>query len=137
MHRHYCDFAGHDSQCTSENCECVCGMPMEGHDHRECPVELRPCPEHEAETAQSIAEAVASEPNPELIPQRRERLFARYPCECGCAEIDIGKISGFCLWCDHVYAQFSPTIQDFHFAKHCAGAPEQLSQSAWARLVKH
>ena len=52
-HRHYCDFAGHDWQC-SEDCECICGLLMEGNDHSECPVELRACPEHTAEQQRSI-----------------------------------------------------------------------------------
>jgi hypothetical protein len=48
MHRHFCDAEGHDWQCSGD-CECICGLPMEGHDHSECPVELRACPEHAAE----------------------------------------------------------------------------------------
>ena len=42
MHRHFCEVVGHDWQC-GEDCECICGLPMEGHDHSDCPVELRAC----------------------------------------------------------------------------------------------
>jgi hypothetical protein len=131
-HRHYCDFAGHDWQC-SEGCECLCGLPMEGNDHGDCPVELRACPEHASDQQRSIAEAIASQPDPESIRKWHERPH----CECGCAEAQTMKIVGFCLWCDHVYAEFSPKIQDLHFAKYCLGAPDQLRQSARARFVKH
>jgi hypothetical protein len=134
-HRHYCDFAGHDWQC-SENCECICGLPMEGHDHSECPVELRACPEHAAEQQRSIAEAMSQESDPESIQKWRERLSARPRCECGCVEAD-SKIVGFCIWCDHTYLAYNSEIEDLHFAKHCPGAPEQLRQSAQARFVKH
>jgi len=48
MHRHFCDIEAHDWQC-SESCECVCGLPMEGHEHGQCPIELHPCPEHQPE----------------------------------------------------------------------------------------
>jgi len=110
---------------------------MEENDHSECPVELRACPEHAAEHQQSIAEAMASEPDPESIQKWQELLSARPHCECGCAEAQTMKIVGFCLWCDHVYSEFTPKIQHLHFAKHCPGAPEQLRQSARARFVKH
>src|ERR1019366_8122619 len=59
-HRHYCDYAGHDWQCAGD-CECICGLPMEGNDHSECPVELRACPEHSAAQQLSHAEATSSE----------------------------------------------------------------------------
>lgn len=135
-HRHYCDFAGHNWRC-SENCECICGLRMEGHDHRGCPIELRACPEHESEQQRSIAEAMSSEPDPVSVQKWHDRLSALPHCECECAEAQTMKIVGFCLWCDHVYAEFSPKIQDLHFAKHCPGAPEQLRQSARQRFVKH
>jgi len=131
-HRHYCDFAGHDWEC-SQDCECICGLPMEGNDHSECPVELRACSEHSAEQERSIAEARSSEPDPAFVQRWQERPH----CECGCAEAEMSKIVGFCLHCDHVYAEFTPKIQDLHFAKRCPGAPDQLRQSARARFVRH
>ena len=56
MHTHFCEVYGHEWRC-GEECQCICGLPMEGCDHTDCPVELRPCPEHEAEQERRIAEA--------------------------------------------------------------------------------
>jgi hypothetical protein len=133
-HRHYCDFAGHDWKCSSQDCECLCGFPTEGHDHSECPVELRACPEHALEEQRRIQEAISHDP--ESIQKWHERLSTRPHCDCGCAEADMSKIVGFCLHCDHTYAEFSPEIQDRHFAYHCTGAPEELRQSARQRFVE-
>jgi hypothetical protein len=115
-HRHFCDFAGHDWQCSSQHCECICGFAMEGHDHGECPVELRVCPEHAPEEQRRIQEMRPCEPDRESVQQWHERLSARPHCECGCSETEMSKIVGFCLWCDHIYSEFSPKIQDLHFA---------------------
>jgi hypothetical protein len=131
-HRHYCDQAGHDWQC-SEDCECICGLPMEGNDHSECPVELRACPEHAAEQARGIAEAMSSEPDPAFVQKWNERPS----CECGCAEAVSSKIVGWCFHCDHVYVNYSPEIEARHFADCCPGAPEELKKSARERLVRH
>jgi hypothetical protein len=131
-HRHYCDFAGHDWQCGGD-CECICGLPMEGHDHSDCPVELRACPEHAAEQERSIAEAMSSEPDAAFIQKWQERPR----CDCGCAEAESSKVVGWCLYCDHVYLDFSLVIQAQHFAEDCPGAPEELKKSARERLVKH
>jgi hypothetical protein len=131
-HRHYCDYAGHDWQC-SEGCECICGLPMEGHDHSGCPVELRACPEHAEEQSRSIAEAMSSEPDLELIQKWQNRPH----CECGCADADLSNVVGWCFYCDHVYVNYSPEIEDRHFADKCPGAPDQLRQSARARFVRH
>src|SRR5260370_40665500 len=70
-HRHYCDYSGHDWQC-SENCECICGLPMQGHDHSDCPVELRACPEHAPEEQRSMAEAMTSGPDAAIVQKWRE-----------------------------------------------------------------
>ena len=131
-HRHYCDFAGHDWQCEGD-CECLCGLPMEGNDHGGCPVELRACPEHSAEQQQSIAEAMASEPDLESIQKWHERPS----CGCGCAEAELSNVVGWCLHCDHVYIKYGPEIEDRHFADYCPGAPEELKKSARERLVRH
>ena len=124
-HRHYCDFAGHNWQC-SEGCECCCGVPMEGHGHSECPVELRTCPEHEAEAARSIAEAMSSEPDAEFTQKWQERP----QCQCGCAETEMDKFVSFCMHCTHSYTKYSPELEDHHFALHCPGAPAELKESA-------
>jgi hypothetical protein len=129
-HHHYCDYAGHYWQCSGD-CECCCGLPMEENDHSECPVELRACPEHEAEAARSVAEAMASEPAPSLIDKWQQRPH----CECGCAEAESNTFVGWCLHCTHVYVDYSPEIEDLHFAKYCPGAPEELKESARERLA--
>jgi hypothetical protein len=131
-HRHYCDYAGHDWQCSGD-CECCCGLPMERHDHSDCPVELRACPEHAAEQQRSIAEAMSSEPDAAFAQRLRERPH----CECGCVETESSEIVGWCLHCDHVYVNYSPKIEAQHFADDCPGAPEELKKSARERLVRH
>jgi len=55
MHKHFCEIAGHDWHC-SDNCECICGLPMNGNDHSECLVELRECPEREFQQGQQMRE---------------------------------------------------------------------------------
>jgi len=130
-HRHYCDFAGHDWQC-SEGCECICGLLMEGNDHSGCPVELRACPEHEAEAARSIAEALASEPDPASI----QKWLDRPHCECGCDEAELRHVVGFCVWCTHLYVTYNIEIEDRHFTEDCPGAPQELRESALERLTE-
>jgi hypothetical protein len=131
-HRHYCDFAGHDWQC-GEDCECICGFPMEGNDHGECPVELRGCLEHAAEQQRSMAEAMSSEPDPAFV----QRWHERPSCECGCAEAESNEVVGWCLHCTHVYVDYNPEIEGMHFANYCPGAPDKLKKSARESLVKH
>ena len=131
-HRHFCDFAGHDWECGAD-CECCCGLPMEGHDHSDCPVELRACGKHIEAQRQSIAGAMSQQADSESVQKWQERPH----CQCGCAEAETTKIVGFCLHCDHVYATYSPEIEDRHFADDCPGAPEQLKKSARVRLVRH
>ncbi len=128
-HRHFCDFAGHNWQCSGD-CECCCGLPMEGHDHSECPVELRACPEHADEQQRSIAVAMSSDPDPAFV----QRLQERPHCDCGCAEAEFSNLVGWCLRCDHEYASYTPQIEDLHFANFCPGAPEELKESARKRL---
>ena len=130
-HRHYCDFAGHEWECGA-GCECCCGLPMEGHDHSDCPVELRVCGEHSEAQRERIAEAMSQQPGPEPIQQWQERPC----CRCGCTEAE-SRIVGFCFWCDHTYSKYNPEIEDLHFAEHCPGAPKELKESARERLVRH
>jgi hypothetical protein len=135
-HRHFCDFAGHNWQC-GEQCHCICGLPMEGHDHSNCSVELRPCPEHAAEQERRMAEAMSSVPDAAFMRESNEGESALPHCECGCAEIESSKVVGWCLHCDHVYVNYSPEIEDRHFADNCTDAPEELKKSARERLLKH
>jgi hypothetical protein len=126
-----CDVEGHYYDC-GEDCECICGLLMNGNDHSECPVELRPFLEHK--------EAISEEPLPEgvveiMFPAERQHT-ARPHCECGCSDIDFTKIVGWCLHCDHVYANYTAEIENRHFANDCPGASETVKQAARARLGK-
>lgn len=71
-HQHACDVAGHYWECDGyalrtfsgrafwTKCICICGIAMTARDHRDCPIELLPCPEHVAAslTAESEREAL-------------------------------------------------------------------------------
>ena len=136
MHRHFCEVYGHDWQC-GEDCNClVCGLPMNGFDHSDCPVELRPCPEHKPEQERRMAEAMSSEADAVFMRKCHEPDAAPPHCNCGCAETESSKIIGWCLHCDHVYVDYSPDIEALHFANSCPGVPEVLKQAAWATLAK-
>jgi hypothetical protein len=95
---------------------------MNGNDQSDCPVELRPCPEHKAEHERRMAEAMSGENKTEM---GQDEVPLPH-CECGCSDTDPGKVVGWCLHCDHVYANYTPELQDQHFANHCADAPETL-----------
>jgi hypothetical protein len=69
-----------------------------------------------------------------LSQQRQQR---RPHCQCGCADADPNTIVGWCLHCDHVYVEYSPASEARHFVHHCSGAPEQLKESARAKLASH
>ena len=125
MHAHWCELVGHRWEC-GDGCHCVCGHPMEGYDHSTCPIELRPCPEHQAEYDQLMAEALAG--LTVTTDGRVEPEMGIPHCECGCANADSNKIVGWCMWCDHVYADCSPEFEDDHFANHCPEAPIELKE---------
>jgi hypothetical protein len=119
MHSHFCDTEGHYWQCSGD-CQCICGTPMEGNDHGTCPIELRPCPEHQPEAERALQEAQSGVDVEAAIHQGRE-YGAKLPhCDCGCADTQFGAAVGFCLHCDHVYTDWSPAAQDRHFAEHHA-----------------
>ena len=134
-HRHFCDSAGHYYKC-GKNCECICGLPMEQGDHSECPVELKACPKHKDATEQQVAEPESGSVQIDFSTLSPERQQSRPHCDCGCADADPGNVVGFCLWCDHVYVEYTPKIADKHFAHHCPGAPDKLKQASLARLAK-
>jgi len=128
-HKHFCDFAGHEWQC-SEDCNCICGLPMEEHDHSGCAVELKPCPEHKAEFDQWSAKFVASM-------EESSEAFEKIPhCKCGCEDFDRREAVGWCVWCNHFYVEYNPTTEDQHFAHHCPEAPQELRESARKRLAE-
>jgi len=134
-HRHWCEVYGHDYQC-GEDCVCICGLPMNGSDHSDCPVELRPCPEHKAEQECRMAEAMARGAQAEAEPFCEEQDVSVPHCKCGCSEIDPGEAVGWCFHCDHVYVKYNPELEAQHFAYHCPEAPHALKESARARLAK-
>jgi hypothetical protein len=39
-----------------------------------------------------------------------------------------------CFWCGYGYEEYSPELEGNHFAFHCPDAPEELKESAKARL---
>ena len=134
MHKHWCDVVGHEYECADQSCGCVCGEQMEGHDHKDCPIELRACPEHEgqyeAELSPDALEIDFSVLSPELPKSSPQ-------CQCGCAEIDAAQIIGWCMWCSHVYSEWNLLIQNRHFANDCPGTPDKMKDSARERLAKH
>jgi hypothetical protein len=133
-HQHRCLVEEHYFDCA-EDCECICGLPMNGNDHSECPIELRPCPEHKAEWERSLAEGMSNEKLTEIEPFCEQQDAARlHNCECGCEDIDASLVVGWCLHCSHVYEKYSSAIQDRHLAYDCAGAPEGLKQYVLASL---
>ncbi len=134
-HRHFCEVGGHRYEC-GEDCVCICGQPMNGNDHDDCPVELRPCPEHEFEQKQSRSEEALPEGLVEIMFPPDWQHAALPHCECGCADIDASKIVGWCLHCNHVYAEYSPALEDLHLSKNCPAAPAQVREAAVARLAK-
>jgi hypothetical protein len=131
-HQHSCDVEGHYYDCT-DDCECICGLPMNGNDHGDCPVELRPCPKHKEQEPmpeEALPEGVVEvkfPPDWQHTPQAH--------CQCGCSEIDLIGVVGWCLHCDHVYANYTPKVENRHFAYYCPGVPETVKEAARARLA--
>lgn len=120
MHKHFCEIAGHEWQCSDE-CECICGLPMNGNDHSDCPVMLLPCLKHAAEQEARLLERVPNDDAVEIVdlPQGPAPH-----CRCaGCADADVAAVVAWCLWCDHTYTEYTPAIENEHFAHHCPGAP--------------
>lgn len=132
-HRHFCDEVGHEYDCSSADCECICGLLMEEGDHSECPIELRACPEHKPEQDRRMAEAMLAAEGCASFENGNEPLPPLPHCDCGCADIQ-GESVGFCLWCSHSYQDYSPAIENQHFAHHCPNAPQELKDAALARL---
>ena len=134
MHRHFCETYGHDYEC-GEDCECICGLCMEGNDHSDCPVELRPCHEHPAPDVDLHTERPPDAVEIDFCILSAERQQSLPTCNCGCAEIESGASVGFCAWCSHRYRDYSPTIEADHFAKHCPCAPDEVKSSARETLA--
>jgi hypothetical protein len=102
-HRHFCDYAGHEWECTgtalrpiagdTEPSICIClrhQVPMEDGDHSECSIELLACPEHrEAQLREMGILGTSDRPDEE----RASEPFMFYDKEGN-------PIIGFCLWCN-------------------------------------
>jgi hypothetical protein len=135
-HRHWCEVDGHEYECSGD-CLCICGLRMNGNDHSDCPVELRPCAEHEFEQKQeSMSEEALPAGLVEIMFPTDWQHAALPHCECGCSDIDPGRVVGWCFHCQHVYAVYSARLEDQHFANHCPGVPETVKEAARARLAK-
>jgi hypothetical protein len=102
-HRHFCDFAGHEWECSGsalrplagdvEPSTCIClshQVPLENGDHSECSIELLACPEHREEQLAEMRIFRAS-----YLPQGEvdaENVMFK--------DTDGKPIVGFCLLCD-------------------------------------
>jgi hypothetical protein len=125
-HRHHCDAAGHDWQCRSRKCICVCGEPMHRGDHSRCPVELRACPKHRAEGRTNVAPAVgktASKGVPIKFPPQHK--LRRAMCRAS-RHADWGA---FCVWCGHGYrlGRYTREAEDAHLLQ-CPSFPKEGKQ---------
>ena len=70
-----------------------------------------------------MADAMSCERKAENEPLCEEQDAAPPHCECGCSDTEPGKVVGWCLHCDHVYANYTPEIEGRHFANHCPPRP--------------
>jgi hypothetical protein len=123
-HKHYCDIGGHEWECDNPACMCFCDELMERGDHSECPVELRACPQHrEGLQPGEVAGGV-----PISFPEDTADKIKR--------AVEQGdSYAAVCFWCGHGYDRYTRKIEAEHFAYHCPDAPQQLKDSARARLA--
>jgi hypothetical protein len=144
-HQHWCEVTGHEWECegtalrplTGDTepsiCMCdTCHVPMEEGDHSGCMIELLACPEHMDEQLRAMQERFD---NAEATEAQEDPLSRAPHCECGCADADPESVTGWCMWCDHVYVEYNRTTEDQHFAQYCQDAPQELKDSARARLA--
>jgi hypothetical protein len=106
---------------------------MEEGDHSGCMIELLACPEHMDEQLRAMQEN--RDYSAEVTELQDEPLLPAPHCECGCADADPENVSGWCMWCDHVYVDYSGATEDQHFARYCPDAAQELKDSARARLA--
>jgi hypothetical protein len=97
---------------------------MEQGDHSECPIELRACPEHlDGLQPGEVAGGV-----PISFPEDTADKIKR--------AVEQGdSYAAVCFWCGHGYGRYTRKIEAEHFAQHCPDAPQQLKDSARARLA--
>jgi hypothetical protein len=103
---------------------------MNGNDHTDGPVELRPCPEHQAQQKQSNREG----PFPENIVEidfRDDWETENQPhCECSCSQ-NAAEVIGWRSHCIHVYANYSPKSNICISHPTAADPPLNLSRLYW------
>jgi hypothetical protein len=156
MHRHSCDYAGHYWQCEGTAlrpdagdtrpsvCMCMtCKIRMEEGDHSECSVELLVCPEHQQDALTRATESkkpdrLGDELVPETDRETMQKLSLPPDCDKKSASAlkRLEKYAAACLWCSHGYEEYSPKLEDEHFAYHCTDAPEKLKANARSRLKR-
>jgi hypothetical protein len=101
-HFHYCDYAGHEWECTGAALRplagdtapsiCMClrhRVPMADGDHSDCPVELLTCPEHRRDR-QKMSMLSSNELLSDGSAAERRMLNDK----------DGKPTVGFCLWCN-------------------------------------
>ena len=114
-HRHRCDFAGHDWQCSSRECVCICRVPMHTGDHSKCPVELRACPKHQPEEHTKMPAVEQKTPSK----GRRIKLPPEHKLRRALRRLSRPGFAGVCVWCGYRYRRFNLEIQQAHL-KDCA-----------------
>ena len=124
-HSHFCDLGGHRFSCNNDLCVCVCGVPMNGEDHRRCPIELRACSQHPY-----VSPFVAADDDAVAIEFRDD--FA--DMLTGAVEQADTYGAAF-LWCGSGYDDYSARAEDTHFSDHCPDAPASLRERARRRLL--
>jgi hypothetical protein len=83
-----------------------------------------------------MEESISPEADAALTAKCEEREATLPHCQCGCTDADPGTVVGWCLWCNHGYVEYSPEIENQHFAHDCSGAPEKMKQASLAGLAK-
>ncbi len=101
--------------CPLDNVCLGCRLPMNTHDYQQC-----------MGTSRRKAPVTIQYEPPSPVPH----------CECGCADADPENVVAWCMWCDHVYVDYTAVTEDQHFARHCPDAPQALKDSARVRQDK-
>jgi hypothetical protein len=124
-HRHFCDFAGHEWECSGTALRPLAGhvepskwicllhhVSMDDGDHSECPIELLACPEHREEQLAAVGVFAASDPSVGKGPAQSDMFKDTHG----------NPIVGFCLWCDQNF--YSIEEVETHNKNGMAACPE-------------